>query len=256
MQSAAEQGTKISKSEYKRKQINKPIDNDLDPKASTFSAYSKAHLPDKAVFGDNKYEANNSIQATSAVKEYDGHHPEYVPFKNQLFPRTNEPKNSDRKQLKSKNYVRTPFPVHKYMRHSPEYTPFNQAKSSHFDEPREKQSGSQKIQENNSIQSPLPNHEYSPNKDRSAKTSGDKERNDAENERMKMQSNHQKFESLPSSYSGTNYLDKISISQHRTGQVYHPSFEKVNKKKTNFKGGYRNRKRKSRQYLYLYKASR
>ena len=95
-----------------------------------------------------------------------------------------------------------------------------------------------KIQEKNSIQSTLP-------KEKTTQTSKNNERNDAE--RIKMQSNHQKF-----SYSGNNYLGNIKISQRRTGQDYYAGFEKMNKKKTIFKGGFRNRKRKSRQYLYLY----
>jgi hypothetical protein len=90
------------------------------------------------------------------------------------------------------------------MGHSTEYTPLNQAKSSHFDKPRKKQSGSPKIQEKNSIQGTLPNHEYSPNKEMSTKTSEYNQQNKAENEGMNMQSNHQKFESLQSSSSGTN----------------------------------------------------
>ena len=67
-----------------------------------------------------------------------------------------------------------------------------------------------------------------------------------------MKSNQQKFESLENTYSGTNYLDKIAISQRRTGQDYDPNSAKVNEKKTIFKGGHRKRKRISRQYLYLY----
>jgi hypothetical protein len=71
-----EQGAKISESEYNRKQINKSVDNDLDLKASNISTYSKAHFTDQAVYGDNKYEANNSVRATSGVKEYDGNYTE------------------------------------------------------------------------------------------------------------------------------------------------------------------------------------
>lgn len=247
--SAAEQGSKVDKSEYKRKQINKPINKDLDSKVSKSSANSEAHFADKDLDDNQTYEANKSIQATSAVKENDGHYPEYVPFQNQLFPPANEPTSalSNHKQLEIDKYVQTGLPGRKYMGHAPEYNPFNQAKSSHLDESRKEHSDRQKVQETNSIQSTLPYHEYD-----SPQTSENNERNDADNERIQIQSNHQKLESFKSSYDGPNYLDKIFISQQRTGQDYAPNLKNMNRKKTVFKGGYRNRKRKSRQYRYLY----
>ena len=96
-----------------------------------FNSFTISSGADKDVYNNQYYETNNSIQVASSVKENDGHYPEYVPFKNKLFPPSNAANKSlsDQEHLKQNNYFPTPISVNRYMVNSPEYKPLNQVLS-------------------------------------------------------------------------------------------------------------------------------